>query len=149
MLLATTIAEASLGDDPSQDMVARTSVSMGIIATTTGDLATAMCRFREAMEAFEKIGNERWLSGVRTNLGFVLLETGAFEQSVVELTAALAVSERLGLAYSAALARQNLGMALGYLNRFDEARTVETAAVISTCAAPPGGPGPESSSSPM
>ncbi len=83
-----------------------------IRAVTSGDLAAGLDGFRAAIAAFERTGDQRNATVVRTNMGFTLAALGDFDGAEQALRVALSTSSTMGLLDSAAAAHQNLGIVL-------------------------------------
>jgi hypothetical protein len=118
---------AWVADRPS--MAARIYSAQSSMALFQGNAARSLMLARAAADNFAKMGDLRNVCMKNGSTGYALLELGDFAASVETLRTVLAQAERMGLSNIAATARQNLGLALGRSDQFDEARTVETAAM--------------------
>jgi serine/threonine protein kinase/tetratricopeptide (TPR) repeat protein len=106
----------------------------GLLATFTGDSATAVEKQSTAVTCFERAGDLRRVCLQRCNVGSYENELGACSDAAEHLRRALVDSERMGLVQIMGLAKLNLGMSLLCLGAVEEARTLLEQSIASFAA---------------
>jgi tetratricopeptide (TPR) repeat protein len=109
---------------------ARFHEARAVRLTYAGDPTAFLDETRRVAELFEEGGDKRGACLARAHHGYGLAAVGAYDAAEAVLRDALAESERLGLTLPASSAKHNLGPVLLRRGAIDEARRVETEAVI-------------------
>lgn len=94
-----------------------------------GETGTAVGLFQQAEEAWAAAGDERSLTGVRTNLGFVYGQLGRFADAEAQLVAQMARAEALGLTPLGHVCRHNLASVLAQRGDVEAAIAMKEPAV--------------------
>jgi tetratricopeptide (TPR) repeat protein len=93
-----------------------------------GDAGAAHKLAEEGIACFDRAGDRRNSLLQRGRLGYAHLEMGDFAEAERLLSQVASEADGMGLLNVASTARHNLGLTLARLGRFQEARTVESAA---------------------
>ncbi len=94
-----------------------------------GETGTAVGLFTEAEQAWAQAGDERSLTGVRTNLGFVYGQLGRFSDAEAKLREQMSRAELLGLTPLYHVCRHNLASVLAQRGDADAAIAMKEPAV--------------------
>jgi tetratricopeptide (TPR) repeat protein len=122
------ISEGAGAIDPT--VTARIHVVRAFQADLAGDAELALAQHQAALRGYESGGDRRAACTTLCNIGFAHGAMGAYAEAEEALRRAHASAVRMSLGTIVPLALHNLGGVLHWLGRVDEARTVETEAVL-------------------
>ena len=99
-------------------------------ALREGDHAASLDFDQRCEECFTLVGDRRHACQQHANVGYGELMIGAFDRAERSLKEAIEISAQIGLHQVTSQAQHNLGLALARQGKLDEARRVETAALV-------------------
>jgi tetratricopeptide (TPR) repeat protein len=106
----------------------RTEQNLGILANVQGNVAEAMTRYRQSLEAFESIGDERGCAIAYHNLGMLSVDGGHWDDADRYFSRCLSAARSIGDIHLEALALLNQAEVYLARQQYEQARhNAETA----------------------
>ncbi len=99
-------------------------------ALREGDHAASLVLDQKVEECFTLVGDLRHACQQHANVGYGEMMLGAFDRAERSLGEAIVMSTQIGLHQVTSQAQHNLGLALARQGKLDEARAVETSALV-------------------
>ena len=106
----------------SPDLRGRTEQNLGILANVQGDAGEAMARYRQSLEAFESIGDERGCAIAYHNLGMLSADGGQWDDADRYFNRCLGAARTIGDIHLEALALLNQAEVYLAREQYEQAR---------------------------